>query len=68
MVFTKIRKSWKKRARRHLVKKEGEEDWRIFTKALCGSWNKCNGFPYDCKCCFDNYFKDKEFLHQILEK
>ena len=68
MIVKKIKEAWKKRARKHLVKKAGEKDWCIFTKALCGSWNNCSGFPYDCKKCFDNYFNGKQFLQQILEK
>jgi len=67
MVFAKFREAWKKRVRRHLIKKAGKEDWCIFAKALCGSCNSCSGFPYDCKCCFDNYFNAKEIIQQVLE-
>ncbi|TSA57051.1 hypothetical protein D4R42_02365 [bacterium] len=68
MVFAKFREAWKKRVRRHLIEKAGKEDWCIFAKALCGSYNSCIGFPYDCKCCFDYYFNGKEILQQVLEQ
>jgi hypothetical protein len=68
MVLGKIRKAWQKRARRRLIEKVGKEDWCIFVKALCGSSDSCGGFPYECKCCFDNYFtpnKKKSSLDQF---
>jgi hypothetical protein len=68
MVFEKIRAAWKKRAIHHLIKNAGKEDWCTFVKALCGSWERCRGFPYDCKCCFDGYFNTAEVLQHILEK
>ena len=68
MFLGKVRKAWKKRARRHLIKNAGKEDWCAFTKALCGSWEICHGFPYDCKCCFDSYFNVGEILQRVLEQ
>jgi len=68
MVFAKVREVWKKRARRQLINKAGKEDWCIFSKALCGSANSCSGFPYECKCCFDNFFKGKNILQKVLEQ
>ena len=67
MVFAKFREAWQKRVRRHLINKAGKEDWCVFVKALCMSWDSCRGFPYDCKCCFDNYFNIKEIIQQVLE-
>ena len=67
MVFAKVRDVWKKRVRRHLINKAGKEDWCVFAKALCKSWNGCHGFPYDCKCCFDDYFNVKLIVQQVLE-
>ena len=65
MLFGKVREAWKNRARRHLVYKAGKADWCIFAKALCGSWNICSGYPFDCKCCFDYYFNGKKIRQQI---
>jgi len=68
MVYGKFREAWKRRVRRHLIKKAGKEDWCAFAKALCRSWDGCHGFPYDCKCCFDIYFNAQEILQQVLEQ
>jgi hypothetical protein len=68
MIFSKVRENWKKRARRLLIKRAGKEDWCAFAKALCRSWDSCQGFPYDCKGCFDSYFNPKEILQRIIEK
>ena len=68
MVLGKIREAWKKRVRRHLIKNAGKEDWCVFVKALCMSWDHCRGFPYDCKCCFDTYFNVNEMLQHIFEQ
>ena len=67
MIFSKILDAWKKRVRRHLIKDAGFNDWCIFVKALCGSWESCHGYPYDCKCCFDNFFNVEEILNQLQE-
>jgi hypothetical protein len=66
MLFGNVRKAWKKRVARHLIKNAGEEDWRIFAKALCGSSNDCRGFPYECKSCFDSYFDPAKILQRAL--
>lgn len=68
MIFGKVREAWKKRARRHLIKNAGKEDWCTFAKALCGSSDNCPGFPYDCKCCFDRYFNTAKILQRVLEQ
>ena len=68
MFFGKIREAWKKRAMRHLIKNAGKEDWCAFAKALCGSWNSCREFPYECKCCFDRYFNVHQILQNALEQ
>ena len=68
LFFANIRDSWKKRVRRHLINVAGKEDWCTFAKALCGSWESCHGFPYECKGCFDIYFDSKEILQHVLEK
>ena len=67
MIFSKIIEAWKKRARRRLIKDAGSGDWCIFVKALCGSWENCHGYPYECKCCFDNFFNVDEILEHIQE-
>lgn len=67
MVFRKVREAWKKRARRHLIENAGKDDWCAFAKALCGSWDSCSGFPYNCKSCFDSYFNVNEVLQRVLE-
>jgi len=64
MFLNKIKKAWQKRSRKHLIEKAGKNDWCIFAKALCNSSNTCKGFPYDCLCCFDSYFKaTNKFLY-----
>ncbi len=68
MVFGKVKKAWKKRARRNLIKNVGKGDWCAFAKALCGSWDSCRGYPYDCKGCFDSYFKTNEVLQRVLKE
>ena len=68
MIFAKGMEVWKKRARRQLINKVGKEDWCIFAKALCGSSSSCSGFPYECKCCFDTFFKEKDILQKVLEQ
>ena len=68
MVFGKIRNVWKKRVIHHLIKNAGKEDWCTFAKALCGSWENCRGFPYECKICFDLYFDFDEILQHVLEQ
>ena len=67
MIYDKFREAWKRRVRHHLIKNAGKEDWRVFVKALCMSWDSCREFPYDCKFCFDNYFNAKEIIQQVLE-
>jgi hypothetical protein len=57
MFIDKIKKAWQKRSRKHQIEKAGKQDWRIFAKALCNSSSTCEGFPVDCLCCFDSYFK-----------
>jgi hypothetical protein len=68
MLFGNVRKAWEKRAIKHLIKNAGEEEWRIFVKALCDSWNSCRGFPIECKLCFDSYYNPVERLQRILEQ
>ncbi|PVX27422.1 MAG: hypothetical protein CW716_02365 [Candidatus Bathyarchaeum sp.] len=67
MLFDKVQKAWKRRANRHLIQQAGKEDWCAFAKALCSSADKCQGFPYECKACFDKYYKSPERLKQFLE-
>lgn len=67
MVFSKVREAWKKRAIRNLIKNAGKNDWCTFVKALCNSSDSCRGFPYSCKCCFDNYFETDDILQRVLE-
>ena len=68
MIHGKFREAWNRRVRQHLINKAGKEDWCIFVRALCKSWNRCRGFPYDCICCFENSFNVKEIIKQVLEQ
>jgi len=68
MLFGNVRKAWKKRVIRHLIKSVGEEDWCTFARALCSSSDICRGFPYECKSCFDAYFNPAEILQRALEQ
>jgi hypothetical protein len=68
MLLDNVRKAWKKRAIRHLIKNAGEYEWRTFAKALCDSSNLCHGFPVECKSCFDSYYDHDEMLERVLEE
>ncbi|MGD2066957.1 MAG: hypothetical protein PVI43_07315 [Candidatus Bathyarchaeota archaeon] len=68
MLFGNVRKAWRKRAIRHLIKNAGEEEWRTFAKALCNSSDICRGFPIECKSCFDSYYNPAERLQRVLEQ
>ena len=68
MLFGKVRKAWKKRAVRHSIKNAGTKEWCAFAKALCGSSDVCQGFPYECKCCFDFYFNTVNVVQRVLEQ